>query len=151
MVVILVTTETDYGQEEAIALFGDDPRIYETTVKSVETKKDGGIKAITTVQVSFAAGKMTEVAGSEKTYPCDMLLIAAGFLGAEDYVPEAFGVKETNRSVIETAEGSYKTSVPGVFTAGDMHRGQSLVVWGIVEGRGAAKEVDEYLMGYSAL
>ena len=79
------------------------------------------------------------------------LLIAAGFLGAEDYVPEAFGVKETNRSVIETAEGSYKTSVPGVFTAGDMHRGQSLVVWGIVEGRGAAKEVDEYLMGYSAL
>ena len=145
------TLKTDYGQEEAIALFGDDPRIYETTVKSVETKKDGGIKAITTVQVSFAAGKMTEVAGSEKTYPCDMLLIAAGFLGAEDYVPEAFGVKETNRSVIETAEGSYKTSVPGVFTAGDMHRGQSLVVWGIVEGRGAAKEVDEYLMGYSAL
>jgi glutamate synthase (NADPH/NADH) small chain len=145
------TLKTDYGQEEAIALFGHDPRIYETTVKSVETKKDGSIKSVTTVKVRFENRKMVEVEGSEKTYPCDMLLIAAGFVGCEDYTAEAFNIKRTQRNVAETAEGKYATSVPGVFAAGDMRRGQSLVVWGIVEGRSAAREVDEYLMGYSGL
>ena len=145
------TLKTDYGQEEAIALFGHDPRIYETTVKSVETKKDGLIKSVTTVKVRFENRKMVEVEGSEKTYPCDMLLIAAGFVGCEDYTAEAFNIKRTQRNVAETAEGKYATSVPGVFAAGDMRRGQSLVVWGIVEGRSAAREVDEYLMGYSGL
>ena len=145
------TLKTDYGQEEAIALFGKDPRVYETTVKSVETKKNGDIKSVTTVQVRFENRKMVEVEGSEKTYPCDMLLIAAGFLGAEEAVPKAFGLKMTERHVVATEADHYETSVPGVFTAGDMHRGQSLVVWGIVEGRQCAKEVDEYLMGYSSL
>ncbi len=145
------TLKTDYGQQEAIALFGHDPRIYNTTVKSVETKKDGALKSVTTVQVAFVDGKLTEVAGTEKTYPCDMLLIAAGFLGAEDYIKESFGVNTTARSVVETAPEKYQTSVEGIFTAGDVHRGQSLVVWGIFEGRSCAKEVDEYLMGYSVL
>ena len=81
----------------------------------------------------------------------DMVLIAAGFLGCQSYVADAFGVKLTPRTVVQTAPDGYETSIPGVFTAGDMHRGQSLVVWGIHEGRGAARAVDEYLMGYSNL
>lgn len=143
--------KTDYGQEEAIALFGHDPRIYETTVKSVERKKNGALKSVTTVRVRFENRKMIEIEGSEKTYPCELLLIAAGFTGCEKYVPEAFGVKETERNVISTQPEHYATNVDGVFTAGDMHRGQSLVVWGIYEGRSCAREVDEYLMGYSGL
>lgn len=143
--------KTDYGQEEAIALFGKDPRIYETTVKSIAVKKNGDLKSVTTVRVTFEGRTMKEVEGSEKTYPCDLLLIAAGFTGAEPLAPKDFGLKMTGRNVVETAEGSYATNVPGVFAAGDMHRGQSLVVWGIVEGRSAAKEVDEYLMGYTGL
>ena len=77
--------------------------------------------------------------------------IAAGFLGCQSYVAEAFGVEQTPRTVVATASGSYATSVPGVFTAGDMHRGQSLVVWAIREGREAARAVDQYLMGYTNL
>ena len=94
---------------------------------------------------------MTEVAGSEEELPCQLLLIAAGFLGPEDYVPEAFGLERDGRSNVATAPGGYATGVEKVFAAGDMRRGQSLVVWGIAEGRGVAKEVDEYLMEYTNL
>ena len=92
---------------------------------------------------------MTEIAGSEFEMPADVVLIAAGFLGAQEYVAKAFGVKLNARTNVETAQGEFKTSVDKVFTAGDMHRGQSLVVWGIAEGREAAKEIDSYLMGYT--
>ena len=81
----------------------------------------------------------------------ELLLIAAGFLGPQDYVPEAFGLTRTARSNVQTAEGGYDTGVAGVFAAGDMRRGQSLVVWAIQEGRAAARQVDEYLMGYTNL
>lgn len=91
------------------------------------------------------------VEGSESTMPCDLLLIAAGFLGCESYVPEAFGAALTPRAAVQTEAGRYASSVPRVFTAGDMHRGQSLVVWAIQEGRAAAREVDESLMGYTNL
>lgn len=143
--------KTDYGHEEAIAVFGRDPRVYETTVKELIRDRRGALKKIRTVRVKSENRKMTEVEGSEKIIPCDLLIIAAGFTGCQDYVPEAFGTALTPRHVLETAPGSYATSVPGVFTAGDMHRGQSLVVWAIAEGRACAAEVDEYLMGYTNL
>ena len=94
---------------------------------------------------------MVPVEGSEETLPCQLLLIAAGFLGSQQYVTDAFGVELNPRTNVKTEEGHYKTSVEKVFVAGDMHRGQSLVVWGVAEGRGCAREVDEFLMGYSFL
>ena len=142
--------KTDYGQQEAIAIFGQDPRIYETTVKELITE-DGKLKAVKTVKVKFENRKMVEVEGSEQILECDLLLIAAGFTGCEDYVSDAFGFELTARHTAMTAEGSYKTSIPKVFTAGDMHRGQSLVVWAIDEGRKCAIETDSFLMGYTNL
>ena len=94
---------------------------------------------------------MSEVAGSEYEIPCDIVLIAAGFLGSQEYVSKAFGVELNERTNVKTEAGKYATNVPKVFTAGDMHRGQSLVVWAIREGREVAREVDTALMGYSNL
>ncbi|MDD5858740.1 MAG: glutamate synthase subunit beta [Eubacteriales bacterium] len=143
--------KTDYGQQEVIEKFCHDPRIYETTVKEIH-QKNGKITEIVTVKVKFENRKMVEIAGTEKVLPCDLLLIAAGFIGCEDYVADAFGVTRTQRGVVATPDpDQYKTNVDKVFTAGDMHRGQSLVVWAITEGRKCAKEVDKYLMGYSNL
>lgn len=144
--------KTDYGHQEAIARFGEDPRRFSTTVKEVFVK-NGVLKRIRTVKVAFRNGKLTELHGTEQTLPCDLLLIAAGFTGCQPYTAEAFGVRLTGRGNVETAEGPdhYRTNVTKVFTAGDMHRGQSLVVWNIVEGRGCAREVDEFLMGYTRL
>lgn len=142
--------KTDYGQQEAIEIFGHDPRIYQTTVKKL-ISKNGKLTAIETVQVRFEGRKMVEIEGTEKTLKCDLLLIAAGFVGCQPYVANAFKTPLSPRGTVAAPEGSYKTSVNKVFTAGDMHRGQSLVVWAIVEGRQCAKEVDEYLMGYTNL
>ena len=139
--------KTDYGQEEAIDRFGSDPRIYETTVKELVTKK-GVLTAIKTVKVKFEGRKMVEVEGSEKTIKCDLLLIAAGFIGAEKYTPDAFAAPLSERNTVLTTPDKYKTKVDKVYTAGDMHRGQSLVVWAICEGRECAAEVDHDLMGY---
>lgn len=141
--------KTDYGHEEAIDRFGHDPRVYETTVKEFHTNKKGELKEIVTAKVRFENRKMVLVEGSEKTIPCDLLLIAAGFTGAQKYTAVAFGVELTERNVVKTAEDAYATNVPKVFTAGDMHRGQSLVVWAVAEGRHCAHDVDEFLMGYS--
>ena len=142
--------KTDYGQQEAIALFGKDPRIFETTVKRLITK-DKKLKEIEIVQIKFIDGKLTEIEGSQKLIPCDLLIIAAGFVGLEDYVKEAFNIETTSRNTALTKEGSYQTSNDKAFTCGDMHKGQSLVVWAIDEGRRCAKEVDEFLMGYTNL
>ena len=92
---------------------------------------------------------MAQVEGSERIVEADMILVAAGFVGASDYVTEAFNIEMTGRNTVATAKEKYSSSVPKVFTAGDMHRGQSLVVWAIAEGRAAAREIDEYLMGYT--
>ena len=149
--------KTDYGQEEAIAVFGKDPRIYQATVKEFIADKNGKLKKVKLVKLEpkkdTKTGRlnMTEIPGREFEIPADYVLIAAGFLGTQEYVAKAFGVKLNARTNVETAVGSYKTSVDKVFTAGDMHRGQSLVVWGINEGRHVAKEVDEFLMGYTNL
>ena len=149
--------KTDYGQEEAIAVFGHDPRIYQTTVK--EFVKDESGKLVKAILISLKAEKnpetgrmsMVPVEGSEKEVPADLVLIAAGFLGAQAYVADAFGVELNVRTNVATEAGKYATNVEKVFTAGDMHRGQSLVVWAIHEGRDVAKEVDKYLMGYTNL
>jgi glutamate synthase (NADPH/NADH) small chain len=142
--------KTDYGQEEAIAQFGQDPRIYETTVKELILKA-GKLSAVKTVKVKFENRQMVEIAGTEQTIKCELLLIAAGFIGCQNYTADAFGVKLTGANTVQTEEEKYRTSVSKVFTAGDMHRGQSLVVWAIVEGRHCAKEIDEYLMGYTGM
>ncbi len=141
------TLRTDYGHAEAAEVFGADPRVFSTTVKKVISKK-GTITEIETVEVYFEKGKLLEKAGSEKKLKCDLLLIAAGFIGAEKPVPEALGLEMTKRGTVATPEGEYTTNVPGVFSAGDMRRGQSLVVWALAEGTACAAEVDGYLMGY---
>ena len=149
--------KTDYGQEEAIAVFGHDPRIYQTTVKEFLKDKNGNLCGLVTVKLEPKRDEktgrvtMTEVAGSEQKMEADLVLIAAGFLGTEKYVADAFGVDLNGRTNVATAEGAYETSVKNVFAAGDVHRGQSLVVWAIREGREVAREVDESLMGYSYL
>ena len=147
--------KTDYGQEEAIAVFGHDPRIYQTTVKEFLKDKNGNLTGLITVKLEAKKDEktgrmnMVPVEGSEQKLDADLVLIAAGFLGTEKYVADAFGVKLNARTNVETEEGRYKTNVKKVFTAGDMHRGQSLVVWAIREGREAAKAVDISLMGYT--
>ena len=147
--------KTDYGQQEAIAKFGHDPRIYQTTVKEFIADKKGNLTKVKLVKLESkkheATGRMTmaEVAGSEYVVDCDLVLIAAGFLGSQDYVTKAFKVETNERSNVKTEAGKYETNVKNVFTAGDMHRGQSLVVWAIKEGREAAKAVDISLMGYT--
>lgn len=153
--------KVDYGQQEAIRVFGHDPRVYETTIKGIETKKDGSIKAVITSKVKFENRQMVLVEGTEQKLPCDLLIIAAGFTGCESYVADAFGVALTERHVVKTEAEHYHTestvkptaaaNAAKIFTAGDMHRGQSLVVWAIAEGRACASEVDAYLMGYSCL
>ncbi len=149
--------KTDYGQQEAIAVFGHDPRVYQTTVKEfVKDKKGKLCKAVLIKLESKKDEKtgrmyMAEIPGSEYTVDADLVLIAAGFLGSEEYVTKSFGVEVNERTNVKTEPGKYATNIKHVFTAGDMHRGQSLVVWAIREGREAAREVDESLMGYTNL
>ena len=149
--------KTDYGQEEAIAVFGQDPRIYTTTVKEFLKDKNGNLCVLKVVKLEGKKDEktgrmqMVEVPGSESKMDADLVLIAAGFLGTQKYVADAFGVELNQRTNVATEAGKYATSVPNVYTAGDMHRGQSLVVWAIREGREVAREVDESLMGYSYL
>ncbi len=149
--------KTDYGHQEAIALYGSDPRIYTTTVKEFIANKKGEVTKAVLVKLESKKDEktgrmmMVPVEGSEWTVKADLVLIAAGFLGSQKYVTDAFKVDLNPRTNVATKPDEYATSVPKVFTAGDMHRGQSLVVWAIREGREAAKEVDRYLMGYTNL
>lgn len=149
--------KTDYGQEEAIEVFGNDPRVYQTTVKEFVKDKNGNLKGAVLVKLEPVKDKKTgrmimkEIEGTEYSVDVELVLIAAGFLGSESYVTKAFGVETNERTNVKTAYGSFKTNIKNVFAAGDMHRGQSLVVWAIREGRDVAKEVDESLMGYTNL
>ena len=149
--------KTDYGQEEAIEVFGHDPRIYCTTVKEFISDEKGALSAVKTVKLEFVSDPQSgrrvpkEIPGSEEVLPCELCLIAAGFTGCQSYIAQAFGVELDQRTNVKTAPGSHLTSVPKVFTAGDMHIGQSLVVRAIREGRDAAKEVDRFLTGYTNL
>ena len=149
--------KTDYGQDEAIAVFGEDHRVYQTTVKEFIKDKKGNLCKVKLVKLEPKKDEktgrmmMSEVAGSEYEVDCELVLIAAGFLGTQKYVSDAFGVELNERTNVKTAPGKFATNVDKVFTAGDMHRGQSLVVWGINEGLHVAKEVDQFLMGYTNL
>lgn len=130
--------KTDYGQEEAIEVFGHDPRVYQTTVKEFLKDKNGNVKGAILVKLSPEKDKktgrmiMTPVAGSEYKVDVELVLIAAGFLGSESYVTNAFGVETNARTNVATQPNSFKTNVDRVFTAGDMHRGQSLVVLSLI-------------------
>ena len=149
--------KTDYGQEEAIEVFGADPRRYQTTVKEFLKDKDGKLTGVKVVKLSPVKDKKTgrmnmePVEGSEEILQADLVLIAAGFVGAEDYVVDAMQVAKSARGNVEANDSNYETSVPGIYAAGDMRRGQSLVVWAISEGRQVAKSVDQSLMGYTNL
>ena len=148
--------KTDYGQEEAIFCFGKDPRIFSTTVTEFVKDGKGTLKAVKTVQLERKTGAdgravFEQVKGSEGELAADIVLIAAGFVGSEEYVTKAFDVDVNARGNVATKDSEYVTCNDKIFTAGDMHRGQSLVVWAIAEGRAAAAAVDESLTGYTNL
>ena len=141
--------KTDYGQQEAIAVYGKDPRIFSTTVTELITGEDGSRKALT-AGITFNDGHM-EISSDTAELPCDLLIIAAGFIGCETDLPASYDIPCTKRSTVATAIDSFATGKKGFFTAGDMHTGQSLVVQAISEGRRCAREADAYLMGYTNL
>ena len=157
--------KTDYGQEEAIYKYGKDPRVFSTTVTEFLKNESGALCGVKTVELErkkdAKTGRVSMVpkSGTEKEVKADLVLIAAGFLGSEEYVTKEFGVERNQRTNVATGvfrdgafvtvENTYQTSRENIFTAGDMHRGQSLVVWAIAEGRGVAAEVDRSLMGYT--
>jgi glutamate synthase (NADPH/NADH) small chain len=146
----------DYGQEEAAAVAGADPRVYLTTATKFEGDADGNVTAVHTVQVRWEKNDKGQfipvpVPGTEQVRPAGLVLLAMGFLGPEQQLPEALGLERDPRSNIKAEYGRYATSLPGVFAAGDCRRGQSLVVWAFNEGRGAARECDRYLMGETEL
>jgi len=146
----------DYGQEEAAAQFGADPRSYLTTATRFEGDAAGHLTAVHTVQVAWDKNDKgqfvpTPVAGTEQVRPAGLVLLAMGFLGPEQQLLDAMGLERDQRSNIKAEYGRYATNIPGIFAAGDCRRGQSLVVWAFNEGRGAARECDRYLMGETEL
>jgi glutamate synthase (NADPH/NADH) small chain len=146
----------DYGQEEAAAKFGADPRTYSISTKRFVGDAQGNLKELHTVQVKWEKGadgrpKLVDVPGTEKVWPAQLVLLAMGFLGPEEQLVKALGVATDERSNAKAEFGKFETSVKGVFAAGDARRGQSLIVWAIAEGRQCAREVDRYLMGETQL
>ena len=150
------TYKMDYGQEEAAAKFGADPRVYLTTVKKFIGDANGNVESIVTVEIKWEKNEKgqfipKEQPGTEKTRPAQLVLLAMGFLGPEQALLKEIGLETDARSNIKAEHEKYTTSLKGVFAAGDCRRGQSLVVWAINEGRGAARECDRYLMGSTDL
>jgi len=148
--------KVDYGQEEAAARFGADPRAYLTTATGFEGDGNGNVAAVHTVNVVWEKndqGQFTPkpVPGTEQVLPAGLVLLAMGFLGPEQTLLDALGVERDPRSNVRADYGRYATNLPGVFAAGDCRRGQSLVVWAFNEGRDAARECDRFLMGSTEL
>jgi len=148
--------KVDYGQDEAAAIYGSDPRHYCITAKRFMADDRGNVKEVQTVNVEWVKDDQSrlsprEIPGTEKVWPAQLVLLAMGFLGPEDNVLEKLGVNRDERSNVKAEYGKFSTNIKGVFTAGDMRRGQSLVIWAINEGRGAARECDRYLMGATSL
>jgi glutamate synthase (NADPH/NADH) small chain len=145
----------DYGQEEAAAIFGADPRQYLINTTKFVGDENGHVKEIHTVEIEWSRdnGRMIPrpKPGTERVFPTQLVLLAMGFLGPEDQLLNQLGIERDARSNAKAEHGSFATSIEGVFAAGDMRRGQSLVVWAINEGRGAARECDRYLMGSTSL
>ena len=150
------TYKMDYGQEEAAAKFGADPRIYLTTVKKFIGDAAGNLQELVTVEIRWEKNDKgqfipQEQPGTEQTRPAQLVLLAMGFLGPEQALLKEINVEVDARSNVKAEHEKYTTSLKGVFAAGDCRRGQSLVVWAINEGRGAARECDRYLMGSTDL
>jgi len=148
--------KVDYGQEEAISLTGKDPRNYLISTKKLVGNEKGEVTEVHTVEVNWCKDSLErfcpqEVAGSEKVWKADLVLLAMGFLGPEDTIPNELKLDRDSRSNVKAEYEVFETNVEKVFTAGDMRRGQSLVVWAIQEGKLAAREVDKYLMGKSVI
>jgi glutamate synthase (NADPH/NADH) small chain len=146
----------DYGQEEAAAKFGGDPRIYLTTAKKFTGDASGHVQTVHTVQIEWKRnekGQFTavEVPGTEQARPAQLVLLAMGFLGPEQPLLEQLGLERDARTNVKAEHEKYATNIHGVFAAGDARRGQSLVVWAFNEGRGAARECDRFLMGATNL
>jgi glutamate synthase (NADPH/NADH) small chain len=151
-----VIYKLDYGQEEAAAVYGEDPRTYCIMTKRFVKDEEGKLAAVDTVEIEWIPSEngrpnLREIPGTEKSWPAQLVLLAMGFLGPENPVLTQLGVEQDERSNAKAKYGKFKTSVDGVFAAGDARRGQSLVVWAINEGRGAAKAVDKWLMGETDL
>ena len=150
------TLKVDYGQEEAAAKQGADPRTYLTTGKKFIGNADGAVKELVTVQIKWDKNEKgqfvpVELAGTEKTIPADLVLLAMGFVGPEQGILDELKLERDARTNIKAEHEKYTTNLKGIFAAGDCRRGQSLVVWAINEGRGAAREADRYLMGSTDL
>ena len=146
----------DYGQQEAAAKFGADPRIYLTTATKFEGDANGHVKAVHLVQVEWTKNDKGQfipknVPGTEKVLPAQLVLLAMGFLGPEQPLLDALGIERDVRTNARADFEKYSTNIKGVFASGDCRRGQSLVVWAFNEGRGAARECDRYLMGATDL
>jgi len=151
-----VKLKVDYGQEEAIFLYGKDPRNYLINTTRIVGNQKGEVTGVNTVNINWvkdSSGRTVpqEVSGSEKLWKADLVLLAMGFLGPEDTIPDELKLARDNRSNINTEYEKFETNIEKVFSAGDMRRGQSLVVWSIQEGKLAARDVDKYLMGKSVL
>ena len=146
----------DYGQEEAAALFGADPRRYQVMTKQFVGDNNGRLQEVHTVEVAWVMGEngrptLQEIPNTEMVWPAQLVLLAMGFLGPEGGLLEKLGIEKDERSNAKAEYGRFMTNVDGIFAAGDARRGQSLVVWAINEGRGAARECDRWLMGETNL
>lgn len=141
----------DYGQAEAQAVFGRDPREYCVLTKRFVGDENGRLQAIETVDVCWQGRVLQEVPGTERTWPAQLVLLALGFLGPEQELLAQLGVAQDGRGNVAVENGRFATSAPGIFAAGDARRGQSLVVWAIAEGRSAAHDCDLWLMGETDL
>jgi glutamate synthase (NADPH/NADH) small chain len=150
------TYKLDYGQEEAAAKFGADPRVYLTTAKKFLSDDQGNVSGVHLVQIKWDKNEKgqfipVDVPGTDRIVPAQLVLLAMGFVGPEQPLLDGLGVERDPRSNVKAEHGKYATSIQKVFAAGDCRRGQSLVVWAFNEGRGAARECDRFLMGTSEL
>ncbi|MBC2723810.1 glutamate synthase subunit beta [Desulfosporosinus sp.] len=148
--------KVDYGQEEAISLYGKDPRNYLISTKKIVGNENSEVKEVHTVEIVWVKNELgrmlpQEVPGSEKVWQADLVLLAMGFLGPEDTLVNELKLERDSRSNVKAEYELFRTNVDKVFTAGDMRRGQSLIVWAVQEGKLAAREVDKYLMGKSII
>ena len=146
-----VIFRVDYGHEEAAARFGHDPRVYAISAESFFAGADGRVAGVRTVDVIVRDGRVRRVAGSQREWRADLVLLSMGFLGPERETSDPLGIEYDEHSNYAAEFGAYATNVDGVFAAGDCRRGQSLVVWAIREGREAAREIDRWLMGATRL
>ena len=139
--------KVDYGQEEAAFVYGSDPRRYFMSTESIEGDSKGNVKALNVTKVEWVNGRPVPVPGTQEVIKAELVIIAMGFLGPEDTIADKLKLERDQRSNIKAEFGKFMTNVEGVFAAGDTRRGQSLVVWALTEGRGAARECDKYLRG----